>query len=320
MTKSISVIIPNYNGSDLLKKNLPYTYAALATSGISDYEIIVTDDASKDDSVAFLKDNYQDIRIVLNHKNLGFSGNVNSGIKIAQKDLLLILNNDVRLGENYFTTLLPYFERPDTFGVMGRIIADDSDKIQDGAKYPGYSFSAIISTKNYVCNNRNSLYSFFLSGANALTDRKKTVLMGGFNEIFNPYYSEDADLGINAWRAGYKLYYDHRAVCRHPNSATIGKEPSDKVKIIARRNKYILHYLHLDGPELVFYLLKVILKTFFRSLTLTRIYTLSFRSFIHNLKKILAIRKQYQPLRKYSIREINDFIKKDIENDEIEVF
>lgn len=320
MTKSISVVIPNYNGLELLRQNLPFTFSALKTSGISDFEIIVADDGSKDDSVIFLKDHYHDILIVQNHKNLGFSGNVNSGIKIAEKDLLLILNNDVRLGDKYFTHLLPYFDKPDTFGVMGRIIAEDSDKIQDGAKYPGYSFSAIISTKNYVCNKRNSLYSLFLSGANALTDRKKTVQLGGFNEVFNPYYSEDADLGISAWRAGYKLYYDHRAECRHPNSATIGKEPADKVKIIARRNKYILHYLHLDGMELVFYLLKVFFKTFFRSLTLNRIYFLSIFSFFLNFRKINTVRKQYQPLRRYSIREINDFIKKDIGNDEIEVF
>lgn len=320
MNKSISVVIPNFNGRDLLKQNLPYTLHALETSGITDFEIIVPDDASTDDSLSFLKENYPDIKIVQNRNNRGFSGNVNSGINIAQKELLLILNNDVQLGENYFVPLLPYFEKQDTFGVMGRIIAIDDDKIQDGAKYPGYSYSKIISTKNYTCQTRNSHYSLFLSGANALTDRTKTVSLGGFNEIFNPYYSEDTDLGITAWRAGYKVYYDHRAVCRHPNSATIGKESSEKVMIISKRNKYILHFLHLDGFEFVFFLLKISLKTFFRSLVFNRIYVLAFASFIMNIRKILAVRKAYIPLRKYSTRQIISLIKKDIENDKIDVF
>lgn len=86
--KSISVIIPNYNGEDLLKENLPSLYSALSTSGIMEYEVIVPDDASTDGSVAFLENNYPEIIIVKNKENKGFSGNVNTGIKISTMDLI----------------------------------------------------------------------------------------------------------------------------------------------------------------------------------------------------------------------------------------
>ena len=84
---SISVIIPNYNGKNLLEKNLPSVFNALKSSQISDYEVIITDDASNDDSVTYLK-NYSENPIVLieNKQNLGFSGNVNRAIRRAQKD------------------------------------------------------------------------------------------------------------------------------------------------------------------------------------------------------------------------------------------
>ena len=251
--KSISVIIPNFNGEDLLKENIPPLYNALSTSGIIDYEVVVPDDASTDGSIKFLENNYPEIIIVKNRENKGFSGNVNTGIKISKKDLVFILNSDVILLDKYFSPLLKYFEMEDTFGVMSRIISMESYKIQDGAKYPQYTFGRITTTKNYLVKNRTTLYSLYMSGANSLVDRRKLLSLGGFNEFFNPYYSEDADLGITAWRAGYKIYYEHDSICRHPNSSTIKKEHKKKVKTVAKRNKIILHYLHLDNFELAFF-------------------------------------------------------------------
>jgi GT2 family glycosyltransferase len=294
MKLSISVVIPNFNGKDLLETNLPLVYNALQISGISDFEIIIPDDASADSSVNFIKTNYPDIILVENEINKGFAGNTNSGIKRSQKDLVLILNSDVKLTDDYFSQILKYFDEPDTFGVTGRIIGLDSDKIQDGAKYPKYFFSSIASTTNYICKTRSSLYSFFLTGANALIDRKKLIELGGFNELFNPYYGEDVDLGLRAWRLGYKCYYEHNAICRHPNSATIKKETPEKVKIISSRNKMYLHFIHLNGFELFFYQLKLILKVILRVLILDFTYLKSFRMFINSMNECLIFRKNFR--------------------------
>ena len=187
MKHSISVVIPNYNGRDLLETNLPSVYSALQTSGISNFEIIIPDDDSIDSSVNFIKTNYPDIILIENKVNKGFAGNTNTGIFKAKKDLVMILNSDVKLTDDYFSPLLKYFDKPDTFGVTGRIIGLDFDKIQDAAKYPKYSFGSIASTTNYICKTRSLLNSFFLTGANALIDRKKLMELGGFNQLFNPY-------------------------------------------------------------------------------------------------------------------------------------
>jgi len=136
MKHSISVVIPNYNGKDLLETNLLSVYKALQFSEISDFEILIPDDASTDSSVNFIKTNYPDIILVENEINKGFAGNTNIGILKSQKDLVLILNSDVKLTDGYFTHLLKYFDKPDTFGVTGRIVGLDSDRIQDSAKYP----------------------------------------------------------------------------------------------------------------------------------------------------------------------------------------
>ncbi len=276
---SISVVIPNYNGQSLLEANLPLVYQALESSGIETYEVIVADDASQDGSIEFLKTTYPSIKLVLNTTNTGFSGNTNSGVKVAVHDLVLILNSDVQLSEKFFVPLLPFFKEETTFGVMSKIIGVASDAIQDGAKYPSYSFAAIGSTKNYLIEGNESAYTWFLSGANALVDRKKFMELGGFNEFFNPYYGEDVDLGLNAWRHGFKLYYCGAAYCRHPLSVTINKEPSERVQLTTKRNKIILHFLHLDGFELEVFLLQYRIKAIFRLLSGNSFYWRAFDNF-----------------------------------------
>jgi len=298
MKFSISVVIPNYKGKKLLEANLPAIYLALKSSGISDYEIIIPDDASGDDSCAYIKQYYPDIILIENQVNKGFGGNTNTGIFRAVKDLVFIVNSDVVLTENYFIPLLPYFENPLTFGVMSRIIGINTYAIQDGAKYPNYAFANIGSCKNYTSETSNSLYSLFLSGANALVDRKKIIELQGFNEIFNPYYSEDVDLGLRAWKLGYQCFYEHKAICRHPNSETIKKEPGKKVRIVSKRNKMFLHYLHLDGVELAYYLLILSLKTFFRTLILDTNYLHSYLQFLSNLKACKQAKNTFKSLQK----------------------
>jgi len=150
--KGISVIIPNYNGINLLAEIIPPLYRALLCSNHL-FEIIVCDDFSTDHSIAFLKNNYPEIKIMESSANAGFSPTINKGIFIAQYDYVFLLNNDVKVNENYFLPLFRYFERDDTFGVMGRIIGWESDTLQDAGKFPGAHGFKIKTNNNYVKKN-----------------------------------------------------------------------------------------------------------------------------------------------------------------------
>jgi GT2 family glycosyltransferase len=298
MSKRVSVVIPNYNGQALLEKNLPLLYRALQAAGLT-YEIIIPDDASTDGSVAFLKARYPDIRVVEHPRNQGFATNINAGIRLARLELVFLLNSDIELTPDYFLPLLPYFQDPATFGVTGRIIAMDSDTIQDGAKYPDYAFGNIRSTVNFVlaAPAAAKVPTFFMSGANILADRHKLLELGGFNELFSPFYSEDVDLGLRAWRLGYACYYEHQAICRHPNSVTINKYNSRrKVNVIARRNKFYLHYLHLQGAELTYWFCLQLLKTLGRLLALDTKYLESFRLFLDTLPAAARSKQDFAAL------------------------
>jgi GT2 family glycosyltransferase len=246
--KSVSIIIPNYNGRHLLEAYLPYTISAIENAGAA-YEFIVVDDASTDDSVEFMKAEYPQITLLVNTANRGFSYSCNRGIEAAKCELILLLNSDVKLTPDYFSHQWKYFALPDTFGVMGRIIDMEGDHIQDAARIPKFNGLKLKTAYFYYTDNENDwLYTFYLSGANALIDAAKLKQTGGFYELFSPFYCEDMELSIRAWKLNWKCYYEHQAICRHRVSAsTKNYKTAQWVKSIYYRNRFYLHALHLNG-------------------------------------------------------------------------
>ncbi len=323
---SISVILPNYNGVNLLKENLPYLIEALRFTEISSSEIIIADDASTDDSVVFLEQNYPEIILVKNKVNGGFATNVNSGLRRASKKLVFILNTDVKLEKSYFAGLLDVFQKDDTFGVMGRIMSADGKKNQDAAKYPTLKLGRIAIGQNYIHKNRHEIYTFFLSGANALIDREKLLELGGFNEFFSPYYYEDVDLGFRAWLNGYKLYYNHNAVCFHASSATTKNVPKNKREVIVKRNYLFLHYLHLEGFELVVFFVKIFFKTISKLIFFDKNFIKTIKLFLRDFKKLRKEKRIFRNNLRYkkqglkNIKSIKKIIEKDVDKSEIIIF
>ncbi|BAU56280.1 glycosyltransferase family 2 protein [Mucilaginibacter gotjawali] len=256
--KSVSIVIPNYNGRHLLQEYLPYTYEVVAAAGI-EYEIIVVDDGSKDDSVEFIRSAYPNVILVVNAENKGFSYTCNRGIEIAQHELTLLLNSDVKLTHGYFDQQWKYFLRWDTFGVMGRIIDMEGDHIQDAARVPKLNGFKLKTDFFYYTNNeKDRLYTFYLSGANALISTEKLKQTGGFYELFSPFYCEDMELSVRAWRMNWKCYYEHNSVCRHKVSASTKNYQTAKwVKSIYFRNRFYFHALHLNGWALKAWYLQI---------------------------------------------------------------
>ena len=257
--KNISVVIPNYNGAKLLELYLPSVFAALTFQDIK-FEVIVIDDASKDYSVLFLNTKYPEIKLFKNEVNSGFSKTINKGIFAAQYELILLLNSDVKLEPNYFSEQFKYFQNPTAFGVMGRIMNFDGQKIEDAARlliHKGFKFKA---NKFYYSENHNDeVFTAYLSGANALVNRVKIQELGGFDEIYSPFYFEDFDLGLRAWKMGWTCFYEHQSVCYHKVSATTNNmKKSNFVKIIYHRNSFILQSIHLKGIYKQIYLLQII--------------------------------------------------------------
>lgn len=300
MVKGISVVIPNYNGISLFPETLHTVEEALQSSG-KPHEIIIVDDCSTDGSVEYIKTNYPDIRIIQNEKNSGFSKTANRGILAAIHDKVLLLNSDVKLTPGYFLNQFRYFDNPQTFGVFGRIVGWDDDIIQDGAKWPHFHGAKIKTSKNYLFKDeslmKDGLYSMYLSGANAFFDKEKYALIHGLNEIFSPFYVEDYELSLRAWRLGFVCYYDYSSVCRHQVSTSIkSKSRKRYVDMIYDRNKMYLHAIHLEGGVKVIWYLQLIPELLFHFLTLRWYYLKSFWLFITSFGNVLRSKKEFTAL------------------------
>lgn len=260
MRKSVSIVIPNYNGKHLLEKYLPSVFVAAQNAEIK-FEVIVIDDGSKDDSINFIKQNYQNIKLLINDKNRGFSYTCNHGISESKYELILLLNSDVKLDPDYFSAQWKYFKQEDTFGVMARIMSFDETRIEDAARLLYYSGCRIKANKFYYSadSEDENVYTAYLSGANALIDANKLKELGGFDEIFSPFSSEDFDLSLRAWQLGWKCYYEHQSFCfHHVSGSTKTQIKSDFIKKVYYRNRFILQRIHLKGMRLSllpFYLL-----------------------------------------------------------------
>lgn len=312
MKKSISVIIPNYNGRQLLELYLPSVLEALKVAAVS-YELIVVDDQSKDDSVHFIRTNYPEIILLINEKNSGFSFTCNQGIKIAQMELTLLLNSDVQLTPDYFSSQWKYFQNPDTFGVMGRIMSKDGTKIEDAARILFYKGCRLKANRFYYSTQPgDQLYTAYLSGANALVDTKKLKELKGFDEIYSPFTSEDSDLCTRAWLLGWKCFYEHDSICYHQVSGSIRTQvKSNFIKTVYFRNRFIFHQIHLTGFKAFIWPLYLILLEFLPKILTGKFWILkSYRDYIKAQKSIQNSKQSFEKLKAvhHSNLQIEDII------------
>lgn len=307
LPQGISVVIPNYNGRTLLPEILPTVFQALAQTGLA-CEIIISDDASTDDSVSYVRTNFPSVIVLESTGNTGFSRTVNRGIAAVRYQLCLLLNSDVKLPEDFFRNQLAYFNNPDCFGVMSRIIGWQSDQIQDGGKLPRFQGLKLKTSGNYIPQNPSSqqkLPSLYLSGANALMDTQKLRMLGGLNELFSPFYVEDTELSIRAWRMGWTCYYDHSSYCRHLESATIktGRKKS-RIKRIYNRNKMQLHALHLPLLWLIPWHIQTFLEFIVSLLLFRGYYIQSWFDFIGRTGTLVKQRRQLRALAQDNNRQL----------------
>ena len=280
---SISVIIPNYNGRNLLKKNIPSLLSALNNL---DFEIIVVDDCSTDDSVQFLVESYPNIIIVKSHKNQGFSATCNKGIFAANKRLLCLTNTDVTFTTDFFSNAFPYFQNPDVFAVKGEIInyTDHQTNIinKEATSLLYYRrgflrFNQRIEpdVKNFTGNINGQ---FVLLGCCFVCTREIMLELNGYNEIYSPFYWEDADLAIRALRKNYKLIYAPECKIFHQTSSTISSNRSNiQRRLTSNRNKFLFTWLHLQKPlNIIQHILFTVFSLFSRWIILDWKYYYSF--------------------------------------------
>jgi GT2 family glycosyltransferase/glycosyltransferase involved in cell wall biosynthesis len=254
-----SIVIPNWNGKDLLEKFLPSVIEAISEND----ELIVVDNASTDGSAELIRQRFPHVKLIVTERNLGFGGGSNLGIASARNRIVVLLNNDMRVTSDFLQPLLDGFTDDRVFAVSSQIFfSDPSRRREETGLTVGAFERGFIRVSHEVSPDIDTLFpTFYAGGGSTAYDRKKFLELGGFDRLFEPFYLEDTDLSYCAWRKGWKVLYQPGSRLFHEHRATIGKHYSREAILAYLKKNYVLmvwknvhrpnwllaHFLYLYG-------------------------------------------------------------------------
>lgn len=239
----ISVIVTNWNGLDLLKKNLEQVIKMSPEA----QEIIVADDYSSDKSVEYLKElqkKYSKLKIITNKKNLGFGKNSNKAIFRSQGDFVVMLNSDIFPHQNYIKNALIHFSNPKVFGVGFAELGNENwAKIFWEGGYLQHEPGKDIQKTHITA---------WLSGGGSIVRKDTFQKLGGFDKVYEPFYCEDLDLGLRAWKSGYILLWEPKCIIEHRHESTMSKFSKSLLNYVKERNRLLSVWRNFTDPKLIF--------------------------------------------------------------------
>lgn len=299
----ISVVIPNYNGGDLIKKNLPKVISSLENY---DFEIIIVDDGSSDNSASVIEDfksEHKSLHLIKNEKNKGFSPTINKGINSAKGEHIILLNNDVYPKNDFLKSALKDLADDNVFAVGFKDESIEDGKIVPRGRGVGEWRRGFLMHAAGSLDKKNNLWA---SGGSSAFNKTVWDKLGGLNEIYAPFYWEDIDISYRALKAGYKVLFEKDSIVihEHEKGAIRQKYSKEQIKTISFRNQFIFVWINADALLLLsnlFWLPYHILKSV---LSFDLPFIIGFLSFLLKLPRILSERRKVQKLFKLSDNEV----------------
>lgn len=236
-----SIVIPNYNGSELLKKNLPHLLKAA-----KEQEVIVVDDASTDNSIQVINEHFPQVKLIVNQRNLRFAKTCNIGVENASGNIIVLLNTDVTPEENFLESLAGHFKDPQVFAVGCLEILDVGTRGKSIANFD----KGLLSHSQ--APDRMAGITFWAFGGSSAFDRKKWLQLGGLDHLFYPAYWEDIDLSYRAWKQGWKVLFEPKSRVHHQAETTnIKAFKKEGIKQAASKNQLLFIWKNIHDTRLI---------------------------------------------------------------------
>jgi len=242
----VAVVILNWNGLDFLKRFLP----SVCASTYPNLDIIVGDNASLDDSVFFVRDNYPQIKIIINDQNYGFAGGYNKVLSGLDQDYFVLLNSDVEVEPGWIEPVIKLMENDPSIAAAQPKILSQSNK--DFFEYAGAAGGFLDIFGYPFCRGRifdsvekdigqydHSSEIFWASGAAFFIKRSKWLEMAGLDEDFFAHM-EEIDLCWRLKNNSYKIMYCAESTVYHVGGGTLNAESPFKTYLNFRNNLVLL--------------------------------------------------------------------------------
>ena len=252
--KKIAVVILNWNGAKLLEQFLP---SVLKYS--DEAKIYVVDNASTDNSIQIIKEQFSAIAIIQNEGNYGFATGYNIALQQVEEEYYALVNSDIEVTQNWLAPILSIFDAEPNIGIIQPKILDYKNK--NNFEYAGAAGGFIDQFGYPFCRGRifdtlekdNGQYDdaieiFWASGACFFIRKEVYRKLNGFDDDFFAH-QEEIDLCWRAFNLGYKAKYTPKSVVYHVGGATL-KESNPKKTFLNFRNSLLMLTKNLPKNKL----------------------------------------------------------------------
>jgi GT2 family glycosyltransferase/glycosyltransferase involved in cell wall biosynthesis len=219
-TPGITLVIPSRTGRDLLAAQLPAIVAEHPD------QIVVVDNGSTDDTAAWLAATYPSIEVERSTTPLSFARAVNRGIARARHTHVCLLNNDMLIEPGFFAALRRPFDRiADLFSSTAQIRFPAGQRREETGKtvFAQSDSEAFPIRCDEPLPGEDGTWVLYGSGGCSLYDTAKLSALGNLDEIYDPAYVEDLDIGYRAWQRGWPSVYVAGAVVEHRHRTTTSR-------------------------------------------------------------------------------------------------
>lgn len=293
----MTVIIPNWNGKYLLEPCLESLYR----QEFEDFETIVVDNGSADDSVSFIEKHFPQVRVIRFESNTGFSRAVNAGIAAADSPYVALLNNDTVVDPLWLKELLGALQADPRAGSAASKILFFSDPTSVNSAGDEFSWFGVAYQRRLRHGDADLFdeprYVFSACAAAALYRRELFEEIGLFDESFFAYH-EDVDLGFRAQLAGYRCLFMPKAIVYHKHQKTSSRIPRLLV-YLNQRNKYFVLIKNFPTklfllclPMIALHEVSCFIKALFRGNI--HVYCHALYDVVKHLPQVLRCRRQIQ--------------------------
>lgn len=243
--ESVAIVILNYNGRSFLERFLPGVIAH--SEGC---QIIVADNRSTDDSLAWMQEHYPGIPLICNDKNTGYAGGYNQALKQVTAEYLILLNSDVEVTPRWVEPVIARMELdPGIAACQPKLRAYHE---RQDFEYAGAAGGFLDPLGYPFCRGRifdhveedSGQYDvastiFWASGACLFIRKDAFDQMGGFDEDFFAHM-EEIDLCWRLWRSGWSVWYEPESVVYHVGGGTLQATSPFKTYLNFRNNLWLL--------------------------------------------------------------------------------
>jgi GT2 family glycosyltransferase len=213
----VAIVVLNWNGIPHLELLIPSLRAAVARYG-QPVPIVVVDNRSTKGDVEWLREHCSDVEVVVAARN-DYLFSLNPIVAARPEDIVVILNNDMRVDADFLAPLVAHFADATVFGATARVLDWEGTRQTTGQRLMRIHHCWYYQWWDLAVNR--PVYTLDAGGGCAAFRRSFFVALDGFDPLYRPAYFEDVDLSYRAWMRGWRTVFEPRSVIYHREGATL---------------------------------------------------------------------------------------------------